>query len=84
MKDCAAVARAWLSEHPADDDEAITEGWLLANGWHKGRDLFLWFDGVRVSFNGNEAFISNELAEHIRTKGDVRRLCSSLGNPLKY
>ena len=29
----AALSKAWLEEHPADDDEAVTDEWLLSLGF---------------------------------------------------
>lgn len=86
------------AEHPSDDDEPISEEWLLTVGGEHG------YDGLMIDFFGPDditmsVFLpdgandtchvgmgrkSNGVPlDHIKTRGDVRRLCAALGIELK-
>lgn len=84
--DAGILAEAYLAEHPADDDEPLSQEWLSS----VSRGVF-----------GKVAFVSYELLDDasvwrmlgddrgwylftsVKTRGDVRRLCRALGIELK-
>ena len=71
------IALAWLADHPQDDEEPITEDWLNATFGHD--DL-----GVEQHDDWGEAITWLDDIGHMsvpmpRTRGDLRRLCESLG-----
>lgn len=78
------LAKAYLAEHPADDDEPVTAEWLESIGANSDDGLF---------FTGHDA-VDFELTEFegtwhvdvgwrticlVETRGDVRRLLAALG-----
>ena len=72
---------AYLAEHPADEDEPITLNWWLSSGAETSlidRDFML----IRNDVEG-VIYLVTTLQEiplpHIKTRGDVRRLCAALG-----
>lgn len=84
---------AYLAEHPADDEEPVTEDWLRAVGskpipgvsFH-AFDLGL-FVQVGVRPDGSLCIHADRFTATLKmaicTRGDVRRLCAALGVPLK-
>ena len=85
------LARAWLAEHPTDDDDPITPEWLLSVGFkavpsdmgstyhdHYQLDLLnLW------QFNGGPWLVNGADWMEFKTRVDVRRLTAALSLPLK-
>lgn len=94
--DAARIVDAYLQEHPADDDEPLTEEWLRSAGAHDphGRDHAapLALTALGIGFG---VFVRDELNDcwhwcrgsrrlaTLRTRGDVRRLLAALGVPAK-
>jgi hypothetical protein len=83
------VARAYLAEHPADEDEPVTAEWLQSMGWaefglgiasqrglFRSRLRFAFDLGVTLCMPGIES------EGHQMTRGELRRLCAALGVPL--
>lgn len=82
-----AVCHAYLAEHPADDDEPITDEWLKDEWGFYGNSqdniLQRWvtdyvklyrlncFANVRVMYSGGHNYCVN--------RGEVRRLAKALG-----
>jgi hypothetical protein len=97
MRAGIALARAWLAEHPADEDTPIDSGWLKEIGFYgypNGTDLKIgnYPKGNCLSRMIGErdkytiwAVNSGWLADGAepRTRGDLRRLCAALGIELK-
>lgn len=80
-----------LAEHPADDETPITELWWCdMNGGSRfmfSSDerlmLYLAVDGmIELCVTNGLREISYKL-QHIKTRGDVRRLCRALGVEVK-
>ena len=85
------VCRAWLAEHPADDDIAVTVEWLqsvgLINQWYDdawgtnqygeeiGIAICVPSGGVMLATNG---YITAPKDLVCPTRGDVRRLARAL------
>lgn len=86
------LADAYLCEHPADDDEPVTEEWLLSVGFVKGgspqaRNIYCGYLTIDDIASG-EASICNwndrvAIERSIETRRDVRLLCKALGVTLK-
>lgn len=84
-RDGAAVAAAWLAEHPADDAEPVTEEWLRSVGF-SSRPNNRWLQ-IRTPQGGRlDCWMASPLWEFHdeavaipQTRGDVRRLCTALG-----
>lgn len=88
--DLADVALAYLSEHPADDDEPIDEAWLrtinCTHDLEPGGASFRWDatsmliteDGV--TFDTKAGYGCNV---KLKTRRDVRLLCKALGIELE-
>jgi hypothetical protein len=71
------------NETHEDSELPITQEWLVANGWpNSSRGLWHVIIGVIIIFNGDMVFVNGYPTDHIRTRGDVRRLCAALGEPL--
>jgi hypothetical protein len=98
MCDRAVLADAYLAEHPADDDEPVTEEWLRAVGFVTHRqgvaiDMglrsrggpWLYFACCPGLVNPDWMFDDGRLlaAPDLNTRGHVRRLCEALGVPLR-
>lgn len=72
----------YLAEHPADDGETITREWFrsvspTSNNWIHGDGVDIYQDSLgAVSLCLVEEC---QVLPHIKTRGDVRRLCRSLG-----
>ncbi len=93
--DMALLAAAWLREHPADEDEPVTDEWLESVGftndidgcgrvWESGEGLVSLY--VMIGLNCLVECASKDEAVFVpetETRGDVRRLCSALGINLK-
>ena len=81
------LADAYAAEHPPDDDEPLTEEWFRSVGavdikWPTGLAIIITSTMyLYLSING--ALLSGHLQKRYRTRGEVRRLCAALGNPLK-
>ena len=85
------LAKAYLADHPADDDEPVTEEWLCSVGAKKD-DVSVFFpspiQGVpAIEFSKEQAWLTNEdyagVEIKLKTRGDVRRLCAALGIEMK-
>lgn len=85
--DVYALAHAYAAEHPRDDDEPLTDEWFRSVGavdikWPTGLAIIITSTMyLYLSING--ALLSGHLQKRYRTRGEVRRLCAALGNPLK-
>lgn len=87
--DRAILAKAWLAEHPADDDEAVTEEWLRSVGAEdldegifrftskRGIEVFIWLPSRTVNFG------DAEYRTPLKTRGEMRCLAKLLNIPLK-
>lgn len=70
----AAVARAYLADHPADDGEAVLGP--------DGRPPAWWTPDLEASL-GNRLFeMERDPNSVLKTVGQLRRLCRALGVPL--
>jgi hypothetical protein len=93
-----AVACQYQADHPADDDEPVTEEWLRAVGFVTHRqgvaiDMglrsrggpWLYFACCPGLVNPDWMFDDGRLlaAPDLNTRGHVRRLCEALGVPLR-
>ena len=89
--DAETVCLAWLAEHPADSDVAITEDWLRRVGFAEvesdlGPRYSNHFEIVvplKGAFNiwtsYDEWLISGFDSFPFKTRGDLRLLCRALG-----
>lgn len=89
MADWQTLVAAYLADHPADDADPVTEGWLRTVGFQQAGPclevsspseairIALWFTAPGVvefwRLHGNK------LDHQPSTRGHVRRLCSALG-----
>ena len=90
-----AVLDAYLAEHPADDDDPLTAEWLTTAGGQVGEDGRWWFYGggrdVALTYHDNRecgdvyrlATCGGLPRAEVSTRGQLRRLCDSLGMKLK-
>jgi hypothetical protein len=90
VEDNWAVSTAWLAEHAADDAEPVKADCLEAVGFTTNDSLVYdyrsyarmeWFhfgDGLTW-----ELLIGKSIFPDFDTRGQVRRLCAALGDPLK-
>jgi hypothetical protein len=90
--DARLIAEAWIAEHPADDDEPITEEWLeqLAfthnDSWYfrspaqtsmqADVTLIRWSGGWSVKVSDR---FTSVLTANVKTRGDLRLLAKALG-----
>lgn len=85
-----------LAEHPADDDEAVTEEWLESVGFkhrvlrsefgYECMSIYLKIDNDDQWFFGTDyghEFDAEVMLKTPATRGDLRRLCKALGIELK-
>lgn len=99
MEDWEIIAAAYLAEHPEDDDVLVTEEWVASlhppRYWEAGAE-YSWPSVslcYAVEVPGNSLvccqgfYIDGRISpiplSHIKTRGDVRRLCRALGIELK-
>jgi hypothetical protein len=84
LADERAVIAAYLAEHPADEDEAISTpaaiDWLDSLS-RVGGDLSMIT--VRACDDGMHLVSGDWVSPHVATKGDVRRLAAVLGIDLQ-
>lgn len=94
---CEMYAAAYLAEHPADDNTPIDEAWLRRVGFIRhmqsagSNDLSLGnliYVGRRNNSRREEApeprfYLRDIDLRHIKTRGQLRRLCIALGIELK-
>ena len=92
QRDERKLVDAFMAEHPADDDETVTEEWLGRVGGVKSSeyakafrragsdDLYFFYAGRNPFQSGLTRFFKMPVVE---TRGDVRRLCVALGIELK-
>lgn len=76
------VTQAYLAEHSADDDEPLTDEWLVSAGFtdDENENLSLGPMELFLFSGGYELLIDHSSGEYrFRTRGDVRRLCRALG-----
>jgi hypothetical protein len=94
MKDKLETSKAYLTEHPADDGEAITEDWLRSVGfefsylnkhlWIKsGKTGHLRHTSMAMNVNSQLWFLNGLGCANCETRGDVRRLALALGIELQ-
>lgn len=82
------IADDVLERHPADEDEPITEEWLIENGFN-GDALGLELrdeDAGWAICKTHEHSRWDYMGRYIKspeTRGDVRRLCAALGLELR-
>lgn len=90
--DALELANAYLAEHPADEDEPVTEEWLRAIGFNDDKEfpgyvILLTECGYIecIGFDGGVEWMlfGNELNPGPQTRGQVRLLCRALGIELK-
>lgn len=83
-----------FAEHPADDEEPVTEQWLKSIGFVTGRHTGShWLQHTWRDTGGDKHFLQVNLPDHaylndeigvvLKTRGDVSRLCQVLGVELK-
>lgn len=85
------LAVAYLAEHPADDDEPLTDESLRAIGFELDKDAPSWAvvigkkpHRVRITFAGQPCLRIEEMEIKVNpTRGDIRLLCRALGIELK-
>ncbi len=97
FEDAKTITDAYLSEHPADDEQVIDETWLKGAGfvkedhpqkWRVTREdalpLGLWSvdDGWKAMLI-HTAHASSCIVRGLTTRSDVRRLCTALGIKLQ-
>lgn len=88
--DAISLARAYLAEHAADDDEPVTEGWLIGLGCtlyvssHADREFrfpdwefLFWYTAV-CGEPDSHITIDGQRVDTITTRGQVRRLIQAL------
>jgi hypothetical protein len=83
--DCIAIRDAYLAEHPADDDEPVTEDWLTQS-LHRSFDLSFAIGGLSLYQSLGDWILvdvqGREYAE-MKTRGQVRLLCRAMNVELK-
>lgn len=92
LADGFLLARAYLADNPDDDDEPVTmEWWKSLNNDTR----FLCQDTYTLQLKDDLIFVMEAEVgledcvtfpipmSHVRTRGDVRRLCKALGIELK-
>ena len=95
-QDATLLASLYLAEHPADDGEDVTEEWLESVGWRRNRGYMdspqigdscfqlTWCSlGQSMLLECDDNDQPDVTLPHIKTRGDVRRLCEALGIELK-
>lgn len=93
-----AMARSYCSEHPVDDEEPITLGWLRSVGFVRhmqsaaSNDLSITCDKSSLCLHEKwvwSCYSAIQLPSYIpaalapKNRGQVRRLCSALGIELQ-
>lgn len=83
--DQGKLVDAFVAANPADDTEPITEAWLLENTTeHSEHIRLLGSLAVLYANSPKDPFIRlPDIRVSQLTRGDVRRLCESLGIPLE-
>jgi hypothetical protein len=83
--DCIAIRDAYFAEHPADDDEPVTEDWLTQT-LHRSFDSSFAIGGLSLYQSLGDWILvdvhGREYAE-MKTRRQVRLLCLALGLELK-
>ena len=91
LADGRAVAKVYIAENPADNDDFIMPEWLIESvgfrqsrpdekpGWYD----FNGFDFYHYSFPFTWVRFHNYELPHIKKRGQFRRLCAALGIELK-
>lgn len=64
------LAKAYLAEHPVDDDEPVTNEWLWSLPLYR-KAIWRWTNNFVFDVSGQSA--------PCKTRGDVRRLLAALG-----
>jgi hypothetical protein len=94
MDDVCELAAAYLAEHDEDEHEPITEDWLIAAGVSGTIDMggSFWFR-IYPHLGTIEIGSTNDCGYYgwdeelelppVETRGDVRRVCKTLGIPIK-
>lgn len=91
------LAKAWLADHPADEDEPATPTWMeddlgIGDSFNfRMEKRYELCNGVRVMFFAcegprlwrSELWVGNKSLRKDLSRGDVRRLLAALGIDLK-
>ena len=93
--DAMAVARGYLAEHPADDDERASPDWIERLGIKdsfnfQNEKCYKLYSGINVMFSARPwperwqgfLWVGGKKGDN-PTRGDVRRLAAALGLELK-
>jgi len=91
---CYDLANAYLAEHPADDEEPISEEWLHSVGFEDDRAGTPTAGALHIrhaplpKMDSDEEYPAHACVRSFpipvpKTRGDVRRLCRALGIALK-
>lgn len=97
LKDQQRVVGAYLAEHPADDDEPITEEWIATTSLYKclsgtnyhlgcgeGSGMCLFWYLVEDFGKGPGWYLEEcPLPIQPKTRGDLRRLCAVINIDLR-
>jgi hypothetical protein len=91
-----AILQYQSGDHPADENEPVTAGWMKAVGFTECHDSPDWLvitspDRGLTATTGERGWLLNDTdsAEDVvyvpapKTRGAVRRLCAALSIPLK-
>jgi hypothetical protein len=93
LGDDTTVCRAWLAEHPADDENPVDVEWLISVGFKwSNEDIgegYLWINNLKSGNKFDLIYLPtscvwllsdeiNELTLDVRTRGDVRSLAKGL------
>lgn len=79
MEDWEIIAAAYLADHPADDDVLVTNEWI--GGFGHMESLRLWQNELGWNWSWRGGYCG--VLDSVKTRGDVRKLCRSLGIELK-
>ena len=83
--DLVDLARAYLDEHPADDDVPVDEKWLHSVVTRPTRGGFEFGNQIRIVGNdeiGYSLYLHDVMEMRNPTRGDVRLLCKALKIPM--
>lgn len=93
--DQGVIVKAYLAEHPADDDEPVTAEWLVCVsqkhikleffviGKTEELNVYVCASCDATSFYADIVQDCDSVSIPLRTRGDLRRLCKGLKIALK-